>query len=75
MLFTPHGRSAVTASVAKISAGGAPTRFRPPRVGDNWGGCNDARAAGTAPIFRDEPGYRLDMDGDGDGIACEMHSS
>lgn len=46
-------------------------RQRPPQPGDNWGGCNDARAAGTAPIYRGEPGYRDNMDGDGDGIACE----
>lgn len=47
------------------------SRSRPPQPGDHWGGCNDARAAGTAPIYRGEPGYRTDMDGDNDGIACE----
>ena len=47
------------------------TRTRPPQAGDHWQGCNDARAAGTAPIYEGEPGYRPDMDGDGDGIACE----
>ncbi|MDR6125716.1 hypothetical protein QE361_001300 [Sphingomonas sp. SORGH_AS802] len=47
------------------------TRARLPQAGDHWGGCNDARAAGTAPIYRGEPGYRETMDGDGDGIACE----
>jgi hypothetical protein len=36
-------------------------------------GCNEVRAAGLAPLFRDQPGYRPDMDGDGDGIACEPH--
>jgi hypothetical protein len=46
-------------------------RLRDPQPGDYWRGCNDARAAGTAPIYRDEPGYRPGMDGDGDGIACE----
>lgn len=48
-------------------------RARPPQAGDYWRGCNEARAAGTAPIYRDEPGYRPEMDGDGDGIACEPH--
>lgn len=33
--------------------------------------CNAARAAGVAPISRGSPGYRLELDGDGDGIACE----
>jgi hypothetical protein len=36
-------------------------------------GCNAARAAGAAPIYRGQPGYREEMDGDGDGIACEPH--
>ena len=33
--------------------------------------CKAARAAGAAPIYRGQPGYRPEMDGDGDGIACE----
>jgi len=36
-------------------------------------GCNEARAAGAAPIYQGQPGYRPEMDGDGDGIACETH--
>ena len=46
-------------------------RARPPQQGDYWGGCNSARAAGTAPIYAGEPGYREGMDRDLDGIACE----
>ena len=46
-------------------------RARTPQPGDYWGGCNSARAAGTAPIYYGEPGYRSEMDGDGDGVACE----
>jgi hypothetical protein len=38
-----------------------------------YSGCNAARAAGAAPIYRGQPGYREEMDGDGDGIACEPH--
>ena len=34
-------------------------------------GCREARAAGATPLHRGEPGYRVEMDGDGDGIACE----
>ncbi len=37
-------------------------------------GCNAVRAAGKAPLHRGEPGYRDEMDGDGDGIACEAYS-
>ncbi|WP_019008251.1 excalibur calcium-binding domain-containing protein [Deinococcus aquatilis] len=33
--------------------------------------CAAARAAGAAPIRRGQPGYRPEMDGDGDGVACE----
>lgn len=35
--------------------------------------CDAARAAGAAPINRGEPGYREQMDGDSDGIACEPY--
>jgi hypothetical protein len=33
--------------------------------------CADAWAAGRAPIFRGQPGYRKALDEDSDGIACE----
>lgn len=33
--------------------------------------CDAARAAGVAPLYRDDPGYREELDRDGDGIACE----
>jgi hypothetical protein len=36
-------------------------------------GCNAVRAAGRAPLYRGQAGYREEMDGDGDGIACEPH--
>jgi endonuclease YncB( thermonuclease family) len=35
--------------------------------------CKEARAAGAAPLYRGQPGYRPEMDGDGDGIACEPY--
>ncbi|ANU08451.1 thermonuclease family protein [Paraurantiacibacter namhicola] len=35
--------------------------------------CKEARAAGAAPIYRGQPGYRPEMDGDNDGIACEPY--
>lgn len=38
-----------------------------------YSGCNEVRALGKAPLHAGEPGYRLEMDGDGDGIACEPH--
>ena len=35
--------------------------------------CDDARAAGAAPMRRGEPGYRPALDRDSDGIACEPY--
>jgi hypothetical protein len=33
--------------------------------------CKAARAAGAAPIYAGQPGYRSGLDRDGDGVACE----
>ena len=33
--------------------------------------CDAARAAGAAPIYQGQPGYRTKLDRDRDGIACE----
>ena len=47
---------------------------RAPRVANvYYAGCNEVRAAGKAPLFQGQPGYRVGMDGDLDGIACEPH--
>jgi hypothetical protein len=35
--------------------------------------CAEARAAGVAPIYEGEPGYRPELDRDSDGIACEPY--
>lgn len=71
MMTPSHGRAGAIATIEQVAADTRLSRLRPPQQGDEWGGCNDARAAGTAPIYRGEPGYRANMDGDGDGIACE----
>ncbi|MGW7293062.1 excalibur calcium-binding domain-containing protein [Streptomyces xiamenensis] len=34
--------------------------------------CDAVRAAGRAPLYRGEPGYRSGLDRDGDGVACEV---
>lgn len=39
----------------------------------HYSGCREARAAGAAPIHVGQPGYRPEMDGDGDGVACEPY--
>ncbi|SEL41624.1 Excalibur calcium-binding domain-containing protein [Sphingomonas palmae] len=70
-MTTMPERKEVASAVSDVAVAAGMKRAREPQPGDHWGGCNDARAAGTAPIYRDEPGYRENMDGDGDGIACE----
>ncbi len=36
-----------------------------------YSGCDEVRALGKDPLYRGDPGYREEMDGDGDGVACE----
>lgn len=48
-------------------------RKREPQAGDYWRNCSEAKAAGTYPIYRNEPGYRKWLDGDNDGAACEPY--
>ncbi|MGF9822603.1 thermonuclease family protein [Brevibacillus agri] len=36
-----------------------------------YANCSEAKAAGAAPLYRGEPGYRAKLDRDNDGIACE----
>lgn len=51
-----------------------PTRPRAVQArGVYYANCTQARAAGAAPIYYGQPGYRPEMDGDGDGIACEPY--
>jgi hypothetical protein len=40
-----------------------------------YAGCNEVRAAGKAPLHAGDPGYRIGMDGDGDGVACEPYKA
>lgn len=36
--------------------------------------CDEARAAGDAPLFVGDPGYGSHLDRDGDGVACEPYA-
>jgi hypothetical protein len=38
-----------------------------------YGNCAEARAAGAAPIYWGQPGYRPPLDRDNDGVACEPY--
>ncbi len=73
LAIVPVGRSALVRQAGRVAVMTGFARQREPQIGDTWGGCDDARKAGSAPIYRGEPGYRTDMDGDHDGIACEPY--
>ncbi|PXX59629.1 excalibur calcium-binding domain-containing protein [Nocardia sp. CA-128927] len=61
------GSSAVdTGSAATGSAGLTQTGS----AGGAFANCEEAKAAGRAPLFRGEPGYGPHLDPDGDGFAC-----
>jgi hypothetical protein len=47
----------------------APAKTTPKSV--YYANCTAAKAAGAAPLYRGEPGYRDALDRDKDGIACE----
>ena len=67
------GWAAIEGAIKPLAVWAGVMRARAPQAGDSWPGCNEARAVGTAPIYAGEPGYREEMDGDGDGIACEPY--
>ncbi|WP_280466835.1 GmrSD restriction endonuclease domain-containing protein [Nocardia cyriacigeorgica] len=51
----------------------APPVAPPPPAPSNvyYKNCSEARAAGAAPIYAGEPGYRAGLDRNSDGVACE----
>ena len=36
-----------------------------------YANCDEAKAAGAAPMYKGDPGYRPELDRDKDGIACD----
>jgi hypothetical protein len=49
-----------------------PTTLTPTSTSDvYYANCDAVRAAGSAPLYRGQPGYRSGLDRDDDGIACE----
>lgn len=49
----------------------APPAPAPAPAEVSYANCTEAKAAGAAPIYEGEPGYRAKLDRDKDGIACE----
>lgn len=70
---TSGGRDTIAAKAKDIGVLAGMARERAPQDGDYWRRCDDARAAGTVPIYSGEPGYREGLDADYDGIACEPY--
>ncbi|MFJ7064015.1 excalibur calcium-binding domain-containing protein [Streptomyces sp. NPDC101115] len=64
--YTVRGGTIVGADVHEVSG---PERPPSPYYED----CNEARAAGAAPLLKGEPGYAPHLDRDGDGVACEPY--
>lgn len=63
---------ATTAAPPPTTAAPPPTTAAPPTTaGAYYANCDEARAAGAAPIQRGEPGYRAGLDRDNDGTACD----
>jgi hypothetical protein len=60
-------------AAAWAAAGRSPEENQTRERSRYFSGCAEARAAGAAPIYRGQPGYREAMDGDSDGIACEPY--
>ena len=44
----------------------------PKQESTDYPNCKKAKAAGAAPLYRGDPGYREELDRDRDGIACEI---
>ena len=63
----PLKKSATPASVPAPAPAQAPA----PTSSVYYPNCSAARDAGAAPLYRGQAGYRPQMDGDSDGVACE----
>lgn len=76
-LFTAMGASGsltgIGSAVREVAVSSGLARRNTPMPGAHSSGCDDARAAGVAPLYAGEHGYRPEMDGDGDGVACEPY--
>lgn len=59
------GKGSRTSSSASGRSGRSGTAY--------YRNCAAARAAGVAPLYRGDPGYRPALDRDGDGVACEPY--
>ncbi|WP_313025652.1 excalibur calcium-binding domain-containing protein [Mobilicoccus sp.] len=61
----------VTAEAEAVPQQFADTSQEEEPEGEVYANCSEARAAGAAPLYRGDPGYRPKLDRDDDGVACE----
>jgi hypothetical protein len=66
------GRPRWAALLSTISANTAKAT-RPAESSVYYASCDQAHAAGASSVYAGEPGYRRELDADGDGIACEPY--
>lgn len=66
-----QGTPASAAPAAPAPAAQVPADPAPADAAVYYANCAAARAAGAAPLRAGQPGYRGQMDGDRDGVACE----
>jgi hypothetical protein len=77
MVLPASGSVPIVAALSRSAPKPAPALVQPAPVPQPIAGsvyyenCTAARAAGTAPIMRGEPGYASKLDRDNDGVACE----
>jgi hypothetical protein len=65
----PPTPTRTTTTTKKPPAGGGATTTPPTSV--YYKNCTEVKAAGAAPLYSYEPGYRPALDSDKDGVACE----
>jgi len=63
--------SPATLRIASRYVPPAPAPYEPPAPVTYYANCDAVRAAGAAPLYASQPGYRAALDRDRDGIACE----
>lgn len=61
---------AAAANAANIPPAGPNQTSHDVEQSTNYANCAEVRAAGKAPLYAGQPGYRAELDPDGTGLAC-----
>ncbi|UWX04725.1 excalibur calcium-binding domain-containing protein [Pseudoxanthomonas sp. NC8] len=68
-----HRAPAVAMPTPRYELAPRDMRTDAPSSGRAYRNCDEARAAGAAPLRRGEPGYGPHLDRDNDGVGCEPY--